>query len=50
MTLAVHGDSDLNNYVTWAGEPELDLVGEYLIAPELKPELVLFCRDSPALI
>ena len=33
--------------MTWAGEPEL--AGEYLIAPELEPELVLFYSCSPAL-
>ena len=38
MTLVVHGGSDLNTLVTWAGEPEL--VDEYLIAPKLEPELV----------
>ena len=35
VRLIVHGDSDLNTQVAWTGEPEL--VGEYLIAPEVKP-------------
>ena len=53
VTLIVHGDSDLNTLVTWAGEPEL--MSEYLIAPELAgdyliaPELVLFYTGSPVL-
>ena len=39
--------------MTWAGEPEPErelepeLVGEYLIAPGLEPELVLFYSGSP---
>ena len=34
--------------MTWAGEPEL--VGEYLIAPELEPELVGDYLIDPELV
>ena len=39
VTLIVHGDSDLNAQVTWAGEPKL--LGEYLIALELVGECLI---------
>ena len=50
MTLIVHGDSDLNTQETWAGEAELELVGEYLLAPELVPKLVLLYSGFQALV